>query len=247
MVPMSAEEFGRRKRKTVLTWLGAGLLIVLLGIWIFRSSSAPQEAQRALDYGEKMLRATRYLDAIESFDHALARQGNLPRAYLLRGRARVALTQTEAAIEDFNKVIQLEPGSAEAYMDRASAHLEANDYAAVITDCGDALSRDPELAYAHTLRGIAFRELGDLPRSLEDFNRAVELAPALSNHFQRAVTYQALGNHAKAIDDLTEVIALFPASPLGYLARAKSRAASGDPSGAHSDRKTGGILEERKN
>jgi tetratricopeptide (TPR) repeat protein len=188
---MSAEDFARRRRKIVFAWLAAGLLMVLLGVWTFRSSSAPQEAQMALDDGEKMLRATRYLDAIQSFDHALARQSNLPRAFLLRGRARVALTQTEAAIQDFTKAIQLQPGSAEAYVDRASAHLEANNYAAVITDCGDALSRDPELAYAHTLRGIAFRELGDLPRSLEDFNRAVELAPALSNHFQRAITYQA--------------------------------------------------------
>lgn len=247
MVPMSAEDFGRRKRKIVFKWLGAALLVVVLGIWIFRSSSAPQEAQRALDDGEKMLKATRYLDAIQSFDHALARQSNLPRAYLLRGRARAALTQTEAAIQDFTRVIQLQPGSAEAYVDRASAHLEANDYAAVVTDCEDALSRDPQLAYTYTLRGVAFRELGNLPRSLKDFNRAIELAPGVSNYFQRAVTYQALGDHAKAIDDLTEVIALFPASPLGYLARAKSRAASGDPSGAHSDRKTGGILEEQKN
>jgi tetratricopeptide (TPR) repeat protein len=244
---MSAEDFARRKRKIVFAWVGAGLLIVLLGVWIFRSSSAPQEAQKALDHGEQMLKAMRYLDAIQSFDHALASQSNLPRAYLLRGRARTALSQTEAAIQDFTKAIQLQPGSAEAFVDRASAHLEANDYAAVVTDCGDALSRDPQLASAHTLRGIAFRELGDLPRSLEDFNRAVELAPGVSNYFQRAVTYQALGEHTRAIADLDEVIALFPSSPLGYLARAKSRAASGDPSGAYSDRKTGGVLEEHKN
>jgi tetratricopeptide (TPR) repeat protein len=240
---MSAEDFGRRKRRIVFTWVGAGLLIVLLGVWIFQSSSAPQEAQKALDNGEQMLKAMRYLDAIQALDQALARQSNLPRAYLLRGRARTGLTQTEAAIQDFTKAIQLQPGSAEAYVDRASAHLEANNYAAAVTDCGDALSRDPQLAYAHTLRGIAFRELGDLPRSLEDFNRAVELAPGVSNLFQRAVTYQALGEHAKAIADLDQVIVLFPANPLGYLARAKSRAASGDLSGAQSDWKAGGVLE----
>jgi len=244
---MSAEDFGWRKRKIVFAWLGAGLLFVLLGFWIFRSSSAPQEAQRALNDGEQMLKASRYLAAIQSFDHALARQSNLPRAYLLRGRAKAALTQTEAAIQDFTKAIQLQPGSAEAFVDRASAHLEADDYAAVVTDCGDALSRDPELAYAHTLRGIAFRKLGDLPKALADFNLAVKLAPEVSSYFQRAVTYQALGDHAKAIDDLNEVLVLFPSSPLGYLARAKSRAAMDDAAGAHSDRKSGGILEERQN
>jgi len=244
---MSAEDFARRKRKTVFVWLGAGLLIVLLGVWIYQRSSNSQEVQKAFDDGEQMLKATRYGEAIQSFDRALALNSNLTSAYLLRGRANAALSQTELAIRDFTKVIQLLPGSAEAYVDRAAAHLGANDYAAVVADCGDALSRDPKLAYAYTLRGIAFREMGNLPKALENFDRAVQLSPGLDNYFQRATAYQALGEHTKAIADLDEVISLFPTSPMGYLARAKSREAIGDAAGAHKDRETGRILEERDN
>ena len=87
--------------------------------------------------------------------------------------------------------------------------------------------------------------MGNLPQSLEDFNRAVELSPGLDTYFQRATTYQSLGEHAKAIADLDQVIALFPTSPMGYLARAKSREATGDAAGARSDRETARQLEER--
>jgi tetratricopeptide (TPR) repeat protein len=247
MVPMSAEDFARGKRKVLFRWLGAGLLIVLLGVWIYQRSSNSQEVQKAFNDGEQMLKATRYTEAIQSFDHALSLNSSLTRAYLQRGRAYAALSQTEPAIRDFTKVIQLQPGSAEAYVERASAHLVANDYAAVAADCGEAISRDPKLTYAYTLRGIAFREMGSLPKALESFNHALDLSPGLDNYFQRATVYQALGDHTKAIADLDQVISLFPTSPMGYLARAKSREAMGDAAGARKDRETGRILEDRDN
>ena len=92
---------------------------------------------------------------------------------------------------------------------------------------------------------MAFREMGNLPKSLEDFNRAVELNPGLDTYFQRATTYQSMGDHAKALADLDQVVSLFPTSPMGYLARAKSREATGDLAGARSDRETGRSLEDR--
>jgi hypothetical protein len=54
-----------------------------------------------------------------------------------------------------------------------------------------------------------------------------------------------MGEHRSAIADLDQVIVLIPRSPMGYLARAKSRAALGDLAGARSDRETGRLLEGR--
>jgi len=244
---MSAEDFARTKRKKLFLWLGAAVVVILLGAWIYGRSSGSQEVTKALNDGEQLFKANRYAEAIQSFDRAVALNHDQTRAYLLRGRASAALGQMEPAIRDFTKVIELKPSSAEAYVERASVHLRANNYAKAAADCGDALAKDPKLTYAYTLRGMALREMGDYPRALQDFNRAVELAPGLDNYFQRATAYQALGDHAKAIADLDEVIALFPASPMGYLARAKSRAAMGDTAGAHSDREAGRRLEEREN
>jgi tetratricopeptide (TPR) repeat protein len=245
LIPVSAEDFARRKRRIALVYIGAGLLLVLLAIWIYRISTAPVEAQQALDAGARLLKATRYTEAIHSFDRAVALKSNLADAYLLRGRANVALTKLEPAIQDFTKVIQLRPDGVEAFVERAGVRLAQQDYLAVIADCGEAISRDPKLAYTYVLRGTAFRETGSLPKSLEDFNRAVDLAPGLDNYFQRASTYQSIGDHRKAIADLDQVIALAPSSPMGYLARARSRAALGDLAGARSDREAGRLLEGR--
>jgi len=245
MVPVSAEDFARAKRRIVYKWLGAALLVILLGVWIYERSTSSQDSRKALSDGEQMLKAGRYAEAIQSFNRVLAADSGLANAYLFRGRANAALDQTDAAIRDFTKAIQLQPGNAGAFLERAAVHLGTNDYQAVIADTGEAISRDPKLTYAYNLRGMAYRALGNLPKSLEDFDRAVALAPGLDTYFQRATTYQSLGDHPKAIADLDQVIALFPASPMGYLARAKSREAIGDAAGARSDRETGRQLDGR--
>lgn len=241
--PMSAEDFARPKRRIVLAVAVAAVLSVFAAIWIYRISTAPLEAQRALDAGQRFLKTTRYTEAILSLDRAVSLKRDLADAYLLRGRAQVALTNLDAGIQDFTKVIQLRPGSPDAFLERAGARLTQMDYQAVIADCGEAIARDPQLAYAYTLRGMAFRETGNLSKSRDDFNRAVELSPDLNNYFQRAATYQLLGEHGMAIADLNQMIAFYPTSPMGYYIRAKSREAMGDQAGARSDRETARQLE----
>ena len=107
-----------------------------------------------------MLKAGRYAEAIQSLDRALAADSRMVNAYLSRGRANVALGQTEPAVRDFTKVIQLQPANTDAFVERAAVHLRTNDYPAVIADCGEAISRNPKLTYAYTLRGMAFRRNG---------------------------------------------------------------------------------------
>ena len=245
MVPVSAEDFARARRRTVFKWMGVVLLASLVGFGIYEKSRSSQDGRKAMDDGEKMLKAGRYAEAIQSFDRALAADKSMAGAYLLRGRAKAALGQTEQAVADFTKVIQLQPADADAFVERAAIHLQANDYPAVLADCGEAIRRNPKLTYAYTLRGTAFREIGNLPGSLEDFNRAVELAPGLDTYFQRAATYQSMGDHRKALADLDQVVSLFPTSPMGYLSRARSREAMGDLAGARSDREAGRRLENR--
>ena len=246
MVPVSAEDFARAKRRIVFKWLGVVLVVALVGIGIYLKSTSSQDGRKALNDGEQMLKAGRYAEAIQSLDRALAVDGKLANAYLFRARAHVALVQPEAAVKDFDKALQLDPSNADALVERAALHLRTNDYQGVIADCEQAIRLNPRLTYAYTLRGMAFRELGNLPKSLEDFNHAVELAPGLDTYFQRATTYQAMGEHPKALSDLDQVVSLFPTSPMGYLARAKSREATGDLAGARSDRETGRNLEARE-
>jgi len=219
----------------VSIWVGAGLLVLLLGIWTYRRSVNPLEAQQSVEEGKRFLKANRYPEAVLSFSHALAMRSDLADAYLFRGRANVGLGRLDLAAQDFSKVIQLRPEGVEAYVERATARLEQADYPGVIADCGEALKRDSKIALAYSLRGRALAHSVSAERALEDLNRAVELEPSQANYFQRAATYQELGQHKLALADLNEVIALKPDGPQAYFARARSRRATGDAAGANQD------------
>ena len=245
LVPVSAEAFATRKRRIISAWIGAGVLVSLLAAWTYRRSVDPIEAQRALEEGRRLLKTTRYPEAILSFDHALALKRDLADAYLLRGEARMAVSILEPAIEDFNTVIRMRPGDAEAFVDRAEAHLRQENYQAVIADCGEALARNSKIELAYNLRGIARRQSGSPQQALEDLNRSIELAPDESNYFQRAATYQMMGQHKQALADLDQVIALKPDGPQAYFARAQSRRALGDTAGATQDHRQALLLDAR--
>jgi len=245
LVPVSAEDFARRKRRVVSVWVGAGMLVLLIAIWSYRRSVDPLEAQQSLEEGKRFLKANRYSEAVLSFSHALTLRGNLADAYLFRGRANAGLGRMDLAAQDFSKVIQLRPEGAEAYVERAAARLEREDYTGVTADCGEALQRDSRMALAYSLRGRALAHAGSLDRALEDLNRAVELAPEQSNYFQRAAIYQALGQHKRALVDLDQVIALRPDGAQAYFARAQSRRATGDIAGANQDHKQALLLDSR--
>jgi len=245
LVPVSAEDFARRKRRVVFTWVGAGMLILLLVTWTYRRSVDPLEAQQSFEQGKRFFKATQYPEAILSFSRALVLRNDLVDAYLFRGRANAVSGHLDLAVQDFSKVIQLRPQGAEAFVERATARLNQEDYPGVIADCEEALKRDPRIALAYSLRGRALSQEGSPERALEDLNRAVELAPDHANYFQRAATYQQLGQHKLALADLDEVIALKPDGPQAYFARAQSRRAVGDVAGADQDHRRALLLDSR--
>ena len=244
-IPVSAEDFFRRRRRIVLAWTGAVILAGLLGFWAYRRSVDPLNAQQALDEGRRLVKANRYTEAILSLDHALALKRDLPEAYRLLGEAHFGLGHLDSAIQAFSDAIRLRPGDADPYVERAQAKLAQQDYAGVVEDCSAALARNSNLALAYNLKGAAVRQSGKPRESLEDFSQAIALAPDEANYFQRAATYQALGEHKLAIADLDQVIALKPDGPQAYYARSLSRQATGDVAGADQDRRHAFLLEGR--
>jgi tetratricopeptide (TPR) repeat protein len=213
--------------------------------WAYRRSTDPVNAQQALEEGRRLFKSTRYTEAILSLDHALALKHDLVDAYLLRGRANLALGRPGAAIQDLTQAIRLHPENTEAYVERAEARLVNEDYPGVIADATAALDRDSRLGLAYSLRGIAVRQSGNPRQSLADFTRAIELAPDQATYFQRAATYQILGEHALAIADLDQVIAMKPDGSQAYYARARSRRARGDVAGANQDQRRATLLDGR--
>jgi|SRR5579862_2641308 len=245
MVPVTAEDFARRKRRIAGICTAAALAAIAAGVWIYQRSTDPGAAQDSYDSGERGLKASRYPQAILSFSRAVELKPDFTDAFLRRGRAHASLGETEAAIGDFTRAIQLRPGDSQTYIDRAEEYLELKNFQAAREDCDKAIERDGKIAAAFNLRGMALRGLGDAQKALESFSHAVELAPNIDNYFQRAATYQALGQHEMAVADLDQVIALDRDDAQAYYARALSRRALGDEKGARMDHEQGRILDGR--
>lgn len=235
LIPVTAEDVERQQRRRLLKWLVVALIALLAGGIIYKRVTDPRNAREAYDAGMRLLKATRYEQAILNFNRAVDLQPDFAEAYRMRGRAYVAQSNSDLAIRDFSRVAELRVSDASVLTERGFARLDKKDYANAIADADRAIALDPKLARAYNLRATARRAAGDPRKAVEDFTKAVELAPNLDNYFQRAATYQQLGEHRLAIADFDKAVAEDPQQPHTYYARAESRAALGDSAGAQAD------------
>jgi tetratricopeptide (TPR) repeat protein len=243
LVPVSAEDFSRRKSR--VGWAVAGVILAALGIagYMYKRYTDPMHAQESFDAGTRLFKIARYNQAILSFDRAIALQPELTDAYLMRGKSYVGKADPEEAVPNFTKVIELRPSDPAGWIARGAAYLDLNNYQAAIQDATQAIAVNPKQAAAYGLRGSALREAGDSKKALADFNRAVELEPSAGNYFERGATHQLIGEHELAIADFDRVISMIPDLASAFFARAESRRALGDLPGAQQDHLQGRILD----
>lgn len=235
MIPMTADDAAREKRRKVLIWLGTGLVIVAAGAFGYKRFADPRDAQEAYDAGLRLMRATRYEQAALNFTRAIDLKPDFAEAYHMRARVFVAEYNPDPAIRDFSKVLTLHPDDPSALEERGFAWLEKKDYAKAIADADRAISLQPKSGRAYTLRATVRRAVGDSAKAIQDFTMALQLDPNLENYFQRAATYQAMGENKLAIADFDNAISYDPTQPHIYFARAQAKAAIGDSGGARDD------------
>jgi tetratricopeptide (TPR) repeat protein len=242
-IPVDPEDFERRRRRITWSVAGAAVAVIASAGYIYKVSVDPIRARESYTTAERLFKSTRYEQAILSLQHAISLKPDLAEAYLLRGRAIVALAKPQDAIADFTKYIELRPQETAGYLERASAYADLERYPKALEDCARLVELDGKLSSAYGLRGNILRRMGEPRRALEDLDRAVELSPDMNHLFERAATLQLLGEHARAIEDLTRVIAFEPSSPQAYFARAKSYRELGDEAAAARDHGTGRVLD----
>ena len=239
LIPVMAEDVARVKRRKVLLGVACGLALLAAGGILYKRIADPRNAREAYDAGLRLMAATRYEQAALNFSRVIDLKPDFADAYRMRGRVYMAEYSPDPALRDFNKVVQLDPSDATALVERGYARLDRKDYNNAIADAESAIALSPKLARAYNLRGTARRAAGDPAKALPDFTHAVQLDPGLENFFQRASTYQLLRQHPLAIADFTRAILADPQQPHIYFARALSRGALGDASGAKTDIATG--------
>ncbi len=243
LIPVTAEDVARRKRRLRLSLTVATLIILGVTGYLYKRYVDPLNAKESYDAGVRLFKIARYNQAILSFDRAVALQPGMVDAYLMRGRSFVGDAKPDQALPNFNRVIELRPSDPVGWIERGKAYLELNNFRAAISDASQAISLDASQASAYNLRGAAVRKSGDPKKALDDFNRAVELAPTADNLYDRGATYQLLNEHRLAIADFDQVIAIIPDLASPFFARAESKRALGDFDAAERDHLHGRILD----
>lgn len=245
LIPVTAEDVARKARRVKLAWALGIVAVALIAGWIYKRSTDPIRAKEAFDAAQRLFNVARYDQTVLSCDRAISFKPDYTEAYLLRGRARMALYDSSGAIADFGKAIQFRPRDPQPLMERASALVDEKQYAAALADATAALAIDPKLARAYNLRGTARRGMGDAAGAVSEFAHAVEIQPNSDNYYQRGATYQLLADHRHAVEDFTQAIAWDPDKPQAYYARSESERALGENKEADADHLQARILDGR--
>ena len=199
------------------------------------SSPAPAPEPSA----EELVReAKRLLDsaparAAEESTRAIEKEPARAEAWYVRASARGRLNDLQGALQDLDRTIELAPGAPVAWLRRGSLQLELGALPRANADLSRAieLASGPSpgpawdlphqrvLAVALQKRGVA-RLQWDRSKSLQDFERSIELAPDDPEGWnQRGLLRTDMGDPGRGFADISKAIELAPGNAVYWLNR----------------------------
>ncbi len=145
----------------------------------------------------------------------------LGRGYLLEFQK---LENIDAAIAAFKRAIKEEPNYAAAYAGLSEAYLKKynltddNKWVTLaIENCDKALELNDQLAPVMVTRGLIYNETGRYSEAVEEFNKAIIIAPLNGDaYLNLALTYRSLNELTKAEDTYKKAIQVRPKYWGGY-------------------------------
>jgi tetratricopeptide (TPR) repeat protein len=134
-----------------------------------------------IERGEEYIKLSRYEEAIQNYDQAIARLPISGELYHCRGEIHIYCDQYTNALEDFNQAIQLAPQNADNptlatyYISRAQAYRYLKAYDKALADHDTALQRDNNNEFAYTSKAITYLWHGnasDLHRAQDELQKS---------------------------------------------------------------------------
>lgn len=151
-----------------------------------------------------------YVRALQEYDTYLAAVTDNPAGWSNRALVHRKLGDLEAARRDIERALDLAPQERRLIENRIVIAREAGDWTTVIADCSRLLEEFPNDAGLRRERGKALVHSGQTAAALDDFDRALVLAPTAAAYLHRGHAYYLLGHHERAIADLSRAIELDP-------------------------------------
>lgn len=136
-----------------------------------------------------------------------------------RGRILYGDGRYQDVIAACDAALRVRPDDPPAHLLRARALLELRCYEEAVRSCDRYLERGTPTADVFQTRGHAREQLGDNAGAVEDYTRALELAPDAEMHILRGWSYMLLDSWKLALRDFEEAVRLDPRSSDAYNGR----------------------------
>ncbi len=146
--------------------------------------SPKASAQELEDEGDLLRAEKRYLDSVDFYKAAIAKQ---PSALLWNkeGMAYLLMQNYDEATKCFNRAIKLDKHDAAGYNNRGYMEYRAQKYDKALHYYRKALSLRPTDAVFHYNMGSAYFAMKDYPRAAQEFHAAYKLDPDIFNRVSK--------------------------------------------------------------
>lgn len=227
---------------SALTWLGAGITVLLLATAFYFRKSHRIITFSILFFFANILMVLQFIPVgnapVADRYHYMAGIGLLiPVAYLIiksshketiRNTLIIIIMIASAAmiwqtrervsiwkdhISLWSDVIEKHPGVSSAWLSRGSEYYNRGQFLKAQSDLNQALKINPRYVLAYNNRGLTFNARGEYLRAIQDYSAALRIKASPQVYYNRAVTYTNAGQKERAIADLDSCLRLSPGMP----------------------------------
>jgi len=184
------------------------------------------EALRSM--GELYSRTGKYVEAIELLTHAIEHDPD-PEIYLLRAvcQFRKSPPDFTGSLVDLKKAQELGIHTPELFLWRAQCYQELGRIGEAIATYNELIDLAPDNPDYYVDRGFLL-DAEDPSAAMEDYSRALDLAPHALAFNNRANYYRRIGQFEAAISDAEEALKLEANMGIAYATLAEIYAETGD-------------------
>lgn len=163
---------------------------------------SPDYIDAKVRLAEAYFKLSKFTDAIEVSNRALAKEPNNLHALQFRGSALGASGKVNEATADFQKILELDPTNHHAMFNLGVAYKEANLLNEAIEMYSKLIVAKPDFPNAFYERGFCYGKMGLFPQALKDMEQSIQNQPTHgASYFFRGRAYEALGDITNACTD----------------------------------------------
>ena len=172
------------------------------------------EIVNLLHRAELLEENSQFAEAVPVLEEAIAKETDIPIAYLKLGTALSILRNYEKAVPVLRKAVELRPDLTTPRYQLGSALFETGDFAGAAVQFEGALARFPEWAEARFSLATTYARMDRMTDAIKEYEKVIEARP---NHYgAHLLLGRALaltGNPEAALPNLTKAATLQPESP----------------------------------